>query len=101
MRVFYRRDVAMLVGAGGVILASFGTASLAGGQAIKPLPQPPPGVSVERGKYFVTVQDCNGCHTPFKNGEPDMTRMLSGHPDSLKVTARPQLPAPFAVGILG
>ena len=42
------------------------------------------GVSVERGKYLVTVQDCNGCHTPFKNGEPDMTRMLSGHPQDVR-----------------
>ena len=28
------------------------------------------GVSVERGKYLVTVQDCNGCHTPFKTASP-------------------------------
>src|SRR5436309_2007553 len=48
------------------------------------------GVSVERGKYLLTVQDCNGCHTPFKNGEPDMTKMLSGHPqDAPKITSAP------------
>jgi hypothetical protein len=53
-----------------------------------------PGQSaVERGKYLVTVMDCNGCHTPFKNGEPDMTRMLSGHPEEVKITAPPNLPA--------
>ena len=57
------------------------------------------GVSVERGKYLVTVQDCNGCHTPFKNGEPDMTRMLSGHPQDVKVTGRPALPAGFSTAI--
>jgi len=67
--------------------------------------QPPPargaasGVSVERGKYLVTVQDCNGCHTPFKNGEPDMTLMLSGHPQSVRVTSRPALPAGFSTAI--
>jgi len=42
---------------------------------------------VERGKYLVTIGGCNDCHTPFKLGpngpEPDMTRMLSGHPQSL------------------
>ena len=44
--------------------------------------------AVERGKYLVTVQDCNGCHTPFNaKGEPDMTRMLSGHPQDVRVTA--------------
>ena len=47
----------------------------------------------ERGKYLVTVMDCNGCHTPLKNGEPDMTRMLSGHPQDIKITAPPKLPA--------
>ena len=45
---------------------------------------------VERGRYLVTVQDCHGCHTPFNaKGEPDMTRMLSGHPATVKVTSPP------------
>ena len=57
------------------------------------------GVSVERGRYLVTVQDCNGCHTPFKNGEPDMTRMLMGHPQDVRVTAGPTLPAGFSTAI--
>src|SRR5262249_3179445 len=42
---------------------------------------------VQRGKYLVTIGGCNDCHTPFKLGpngpEPDMTRMLSGHPQDL------------------
>ena len=42
---------------------------------------------IERGAYLVTVGGCNDCHTPFKMGEkgpePDMTRMLSGHPHDL------------------
>ena len=53
-----------------------------------------PQTPVERGRYLVTVQDCNGCHTPFKNGEPDLTRMLSGHPQSATITAAPKLPLP-------
>jgi mono/diheme cytochrome c family protein len=51
---------------------------------------------IARGKYLVTVAGCNDCHTPWKMGpagpEPDMTRMLSGHPESFKITA----PATFA-----
>jgi hypothetical protein len=68
-------------------------------QTARPLPQPPIGVSLERGKYLVTVQDCNGCHTPFKNGEPDMTRMLSGHPQDVKVTGRPTMAPGFSTAI--
>ena len=48
-----------------------------------------------RGKYLVTVIDCGGCHTPLKMGpngpEPDETRMLSGHPATIKL---PPPPAP-------
>jgi hypothetical protein len=44
---------------------------------------------VERGKYLVTVGGCNDCHTPLKMGpkgpEPDFSRMLSGHPESLSI----------------
>lgn len=71
----------------------------AAAQEVRPLPQPPAGVSVERGKYLVTAQDCNGCHTPFKGGEPDMTRMLSGHPQSVTITGKPPLPAGWSTAI--
>jgi mono/diheme cytochrome c family protein len=41
---------------------------------------------VERGQYLVTIGGCNDCHTPLKMGpkgpEPDMDRMLSGHPEN-------------------
>lgn len=51
---------------------------------------------VERGKYLVTVGGCNDCHTPFKMGpkgpHPDMSRMLSGHPEKLKMPPAPNLP---------
>lgn len=43
--------------------------------------------TVERGKYIVTTVGCGDCHTPMKMGangpEPDMTRMLSGHPHEM------------------
>src|SRR6266545_3292144 len=44
------------------------------------------------GRYLVTVMACNDCHTPFKMGktgpEPDMSRMLSGHPEGMKDSIR-------------
>ena len=50
---------------------------------------------VERGNYLVTTFACNDCHTPFKMGpsgpEPDMTRMLSGHPEGIKLPPPPEL----------
>lgn len=52
--------------------------------------------AVERGAYMVAIAGCNDCHTPFQMGpngpEPDMTRMLSGHPESLTVTHPGSLP---------
>src|SRR5690349_10764374 len=77
---------------GGVLVLMTVAYRPASGQ-VKALPQPPAGVSVERGKYLVTAQDCNGCHTPFRNGEPDMTRMLSGHPAAAGAS-RPATPMP-------
>ena len=45
--------------------------------------------SIERGKYLVTLMDCNTCHTPMKMTEqgpvPDMSRMLSGYPSDRPV----------------
>ncbi len=49
-----------------------------------------------RGKYLVSTAGCHDCHTPFKMGpngpEPDMSRMLSGHPEQLKMPPVPKLP---------
>lgn len=54
-----------------------------------------PESRIKRGEYLVTVGGCNDCHTPFKMGpngpEPDMSRMLSGHPEQLKIDA-PAMP---------
>ncbi len=47
----------------------------------------PGGDRVQRGEYLVKIMGCNDCHTPWKMGpqgpEPDMTRMLSGHPEQI------------------
>src|SRR5688500_13365428 len=54
---------------------------------------------VARGKYLVTIGGCNDCHTPFKLGpqgpEPDMSRMLSGHPQQLKMPPAPEMKGPW------
>lgn len=50
---------------------------------------------VKRGEYLVRLGGCNDCHTPFKMGpngpEPDQSRLLSGHPESLKMPPPPKL----------
>jgi len=60
--------------------------------------------TVARGKYLVTVAGCNDCHTPWKMGaagpEPDMSRMLSGHPQDAQLPSAPQLPeGPWVVAV--
>jgi mono/diheme cytochrome c family protein len=56
---------------------------------------PAPKADVERGAYLVRTMGCNDCHTPLKMGpkgpEPDMTRMLTGHPADLKMPPAPDL----------
>lgn len=51
---------------------------------------------VERGAYLVGMMGCNDCHTPWKIGpkgpEPDMSRMLSGHPQDMTMPPPPKLP---------
>lgn len=51
---------------------------------------------IARGAYLVQVAGCNDCHTPLKMGpkgpEPDLTRLLSGHPESLVMPPAPKLP---------
>ena len=63
-----------------------------------------PAFSVEsaktkRGKQLVDTHDCHGCHTPMKMGpngpEPDMTRALSGHPESMVMPPPPKLDGPW------
>lgn len=57
---------------------------------------PPASDAVARGKYLVGIMSCNDCHTPLKMGakgpEPDMTKLLSGHPEAMKL---PPPPAPI------
>ena len=61
---------------------------------------------IARGKYQVTVSGCNDCHTPWIDGangpEPDMSRMLSGHPADFPVAAPATLAGdPWLVAVVG
>lgn len=50
---------------------------------------------IKRGAWLVAFGGCADCHTPFKMGpngpEKDMTRGLSGHPETLRLPAPPKL----------
>ena len=54
---------------------------------------------VALGDYLVTVVGCSDCHTPLTMGsngpEPDMSRMLSGHPQDLAIEAPAQMAKPW------
>jgi hypothetical protein len=54
---------------------------------------------VDRGRYLVTTGACNDCHTPFhmtpSGPEPDMTRMLSGHPQDMELPPPPVPSGPW------
>jgi mono/diheme cytochrome c family protein len=83
-------------------IAVIGAALLLGAAACnKPAADSEPSAAqagVERGKYLVTIGGCNDCHTPLKMGpkgpEPDMARMLSGHPESFPITGGTAAPSP-------
>lgn len=83
--------------------------ALAGGLFIATVPGPAVATEagqslVDRGKYLVTIAGCNDCHTPLTMGpngpEPDWSRMLSGHPESLVMPEAPKLPeGPWQVSV--
>ncbi|HLH56972.1 MAG TPA: diheme cytochrome c-553 [Verrucomicrobiae bacterium] len=70
--------------------------TLAGILAAAKSPQRAQPDKVARGAYLVSAGTCTDCHTPHKMGphgpEPDMTRFLSGHPETAKLPKPPSLP---------
>jgi mono/diheme cytochrome c family protein len=60
---------------------------------------------VKRGEYLVTIGLCHDCHTPLRMGPngpaPDMTRMLSGHPQDFAVRAPADLAQPWDAAATG
>lgn len=81
------------------IAALASTAALA--QDAAPAAVAPGADTLARGKYLVTVAGCNDCHTPWRMGamgpEPDMTRMLSGHPEDVALPPAPEPAGPWIV----
>lgn len=82
-----------------VPLAALVGATLAIASPLAGSEEPAPDAAASKlahGEYLVTIAGCNDCHTPLKMGpdgpERDMTRMLSGHPDSLVMPPPPVLP---------
>src|SRR5215831_2345188 len=55
--------------------------------------------STARGEYLVNLGGCHHCHTPLKMGpkgpEPDMSRMLSGHPAAMVLPPAPKMSSPW------
>lgn len=76
-----------------VVLAALAVLPLA---SLSPVARAGDDARIQRGRYLVTVTGCHDCHTPLKMGpggpEPDMTRMLSGHPEGSALPAAPRLP---------
>jgi hypothetical protein len=56
---------------------------------------------VGRGHYLVASIGCEDCHMPKKTGpngpEPDLSRMLSGHPEGTRLSPTPTAGGPWAV----
>ncbi|HUO84156.1 MAG TPA: diheme cytochrome c-553 [Thermoanaerobaculia bacterium] len=57
------------------------------------------GDPLKRGEYLVSVLACDDCHTPMIMGEsgpePDMSRRLAGHPESMIMPPAPKLQGPW------
>ena len=79
--------------------------ALAASRGLEPSPTSAPAAvdlaaeRVARGQYLVTIGGCNDCHTPWimgeKGPEPDMTRMLSGHPSDMVMPPAAPGPGPW------
>lgn len=83
----------------GVLLVASGMAA-----AAEPETAAPDDAKVARGKYIVDTAACHDCHTPWMMTEtgpaPDMTRALSGHPESLVMPPPPKPEGPW-IGAIG
>jgi mono/diheme cytochrome c family protein len=90
------RHTALFAGAG-AFMAVASISILAGQQPATPYPPARPQAmapagSPARGAQLVMLGGCNDCHTPkLQSGAPDMSRMLSGHPQN----------APLAPEVIG
>lgn len=87
-------SIATAIAVGATLLVAAAHASDAKADAPAASPE-----MVAHGKYMVTIAGCNDCHTPWKMGEqgpePDMDRMLSGHPSAMALPPPPKLSEPW------
>jgi mono/diheme cytochrome c family protein len=88
------------------VLIAAGALAVLADAAQAQTPVDPASTKLARGKYLVTIAGCNDCHTPWKPGpngaEPDMSRMLSGHPEGMAMPPAPTLPTgPWLVSAAG
>jgi hypothetical protein len=93
----------VLPSASALYLAIMTSAALAAGDTGQVQPESPT-TSVTRGKYLVDTSGCHDCHTPWVMGPdgpaPDMSRALSGHPQTLEMPPAPKFPeGPWLVSI--
>lgn len=60
---------------------------------------------VARGKYLVNFGGCNDCHTPLKFTDkgpvPDTSRLLAGHPETIKLPPPELKPGPWFAATAG
>lgn len=103
---FPRRLRRWLIGLGLAAVTAGGTYAYrcVGGQCAMAADAPAaqqPTSQLERGRYLVTIGGCNDCHTPFKMTDkgpaPDMDRMLSGHPEQMKLPPPPKAQGPWVM----
>jgi hypothetical protein len=88
--------IALVAAAGFVTISSTQTRSQ---EPTQSQGAPPNAERIERGAYLVKIMGCNDCHTPWKMGpqgpEPDMARMLSGHPEQIGPLPAAKMNDPF------
>jgi len=88
-----------------IVLAGSGSLTAAAAEQGQKPGAPPSlklGPTARRGEYLVRIGGCNDCHTPWEMGSqgpaPDMSRMLSGHPEQPELPTAPALPSgPWSV----
>lgn len=60
---------------------------------------------IQRGEHLVATSACHDCHTPLRMGangpEPDLSRMLSGHPEGMVTPPPPRAEGPWIVAATG
>ncbi len=97
------------VGAGSVrwfavfAVTAWAGAAAAAGEGPSPAVPLAAGAAVQRGEYIVKGMGCADCHTPLRMGangpEPDMTRMLSGHPQEMALPPAPPPSGPWIASV--